>query len=419
MKTLYLECNMGASGDMLMSALLELLPDRESFLREMNALGLPGVRLEAVPSVKCGITGTHVSVTVNGEEEESIDPSHEHAHPHSHDGEHHHEHMHGDHEHGHSHTGISDIEALIEGLPLPEKVRRDALAVYLLLAEAESDAHKAPVKQIHFHEVGALDAVADVVGVCLLIHCLAPDHIVASPVHVGSGEVRCAHGLLPVPAPATACLLRNIPIYGGTIKGELCTPTGAALLRHFAGEFGPMPPMTVSAVGYGMGHKDFEAANCLRAMLGETGIRGDQIVELRCNLDDMTPEDTAFASEQLFAAGALDVYTIPVGMKKGRPGLLFTCMCREESREEMLRLLFMHTTTLGVRETLCNRYILDRRERTAETPYGRVHIKEATGWGVSRSKPEYEDLARIAREKGISLAEARRLTELTDTPILR
>lgn len=398
MKTLYLECNMGAAGDMLMAALLELLPNEQAaldFIDRMNHIGIPGVRLAAEPAVKCGISGTHAAVTVNGAEEESCDAAHEH-----HSGEYHSDECHSScHAHGHHHSGMHEIEHIVSHLAVSEKVRADIMAVYGLIAEAESHAHGKPVEQIHFHEVGAMDAVADIAGVSLLMEMLSPERVLSSPVHVGCGEVRCAHGLLPVPAPATARLLTDVPIYGGTVRGELCTPTGAALLRHFVQNFGGMPVMRVSKIGYGMGKKDFEAANCVRALLGETDEREEQIAELCCNLDDMTPEAIGFAQEQLFKGGALDVTTTAVGMKKNRPGVLLSCMCRTEDRERMIRLIFKNTSTLGVREYLCNRYTLGRTERTVQTGCGTVCVKESSGWGVTREKPAYEDIARIAREK--------------------
>ena len=228
MRRLYLDCGMGAAGDMLAGALLELLPDPEGFVEELNGLGIPGVRFRRESAVKCGITGTHLSVTVNGQEEESRDHRHEHDHEHDHGHEHDHEHSHGhehDHGHGHSHSGMREIAHIVEGhLNLPQRVREDIMAVYGLIAEAESQVHGVPVSDIHFHEVGTLDAVADITAVCLLMDRLAPDEVIASPVHVGSGQVHCAHGILPVPAPATARFLRAVPIYGGAIQGELCTP---------------------------------------------------------------------------------------------------------------------------------------------------------------------------------------------------
>jgi len=403
MRTLYLECNMGAAGDMLMAALYELIPDKPAFLERLRGLGLPGVDFVPEPSVKCGIRGTHLAVRIDGGEEESRDYNasrHEH---HNHG----HEHFNSREVHSRSHTrrGIAEIKELISNLKLSEKVKSDALAVYGLIAEAESRVHGAPVEQIHFHELGSLDALADVLGVCLALEVLSPEKIMASPVNVGSGMVRCAHGLLPVPAPATEYLLRGIPVYSGGIRGELCTPTGAALLRYFVSEFGDMPLMKVEKVGYGMGKKDLPAANCVRAFWGESVDERDDVLELCCNLDDMTPEALGFAMERLLEAGALDVFTTAVGMKKNRPGILLTCLCREDRREEMLRQIFLHTTTLGIREYRCRRYTLERSMRTVETEYGPVRVKRASGWGVQREKPEYEDLAKIAREHDISLAE--------------
>ena len=404
MRTIYLDCSMGAAGDMLMAALLELLPEKDTFLQKMQSLGLPGLEISAEPSVKCGITGTHMRVLIHGEEE---------GHPHEHAAEAH-AHSHADapeaahahvHVHPHHHTDLDELTHRISHLNVSEAVRSNILAIYQSIADAESRVHGVPVEQIHFHEVGSLDALADVTGVCLLMELLAPEQVLASPVHVGSGQVRCAHGILPVPAPATALLLEGIPIYGGSIRGELCTPTGAALLRRFVTRFGPLPPMRVEKTGYGMGTKDFEAANCVRAMLGQTEESAGHILELACNLDDMTPEAVGFAMEQLFAAGALDVYTTPIGMKKNRPGVLLTCMCREDDREAMLRTIFRHTSTLGVRVSVCDRYTLSRRQYAVQTPDGEIRVKESSGWGVLRRKGEFEDLARIARQTGKSIAE--------------
>ena len=427
MKTLYFDCSMGAAGDMLTAALLELHPDPAGFVRKLNALGIPGVEFRAEASVKCGIQGTHMRVLVHGEEE------HEHEHEHEHAHEHEHEHGHGH----HHHNDLHGIEHLVrDHMGLPEAVQKDVLAVYGLIAEAESKVHGVPVEEIHFHEVGALDAVADVTAVCLLMRELAPARVLASPVHVGSGQVRCAHGLMPVPAPATAELLKDAPIYSGEIRGELCTPTGAALLKYYVNSFGPMPPLRVSAVGYGMGTKDFPAANCVRALLGETeeppaGGRsmsaptagdvadawrsmsaptaGDEVLELACNLDDMTGEALGFALERLLEAGALDVWTQAIGMKKSRPGVMLCVLCKSSDREAMSSLLFRHTTTLGVRARVWQRSVLERRVDTLQTDFGPVRVKHAAGFGAEREKYEYEDLARIAKEQDLSLDAAREL----------
>lgn len=391
MKTLYLDCSMGAAGDMLAAALLELLPDPDAFVAELNALAIPGVRFSREASVKCGITGTHLQVTVHGEEECAHDHHHAHGHAHGH----------------HHHASLHNIEHIVRGhLSLPATVADNVMAVYRLIADAESKAHGKPVSEIHFHEVGTMDAIADITAVCLLMHRLAPDEIIVSPVHVGSGQVHCAHGILPVPAPATATILQDVPIYGGSIQGELCTPTGAALLKHFANSFGDMPVMRTSAIGYGMGQKDFPAANCVRALLGERSAASDDVIELCCNIDDMTGEAIGYAFDKLFAAGALDVYTIPIGMKKSRPGHLLHVICREADKDALVRALFAHTTTIGIRENRFRRYTLDRRIETIETVDGPVRRKCSTGYGVSREKFEHDDLARIADAQGLSLREA-------------
>ena len=403
MKTLYIECNMGAAGDMLTAALCELLPDPEGFTARLNALNLPGVRYERQSAEKCGITGTHMAVTVDGAQEHSHDV-HDHPHVHDHDHDHVHPHDH-DHPHGHHHASLSDIAAIIDGLDLPDAVKADAKAVYDLIAQAESEAHGRPVAQIHFHEVGTLDAVADVVGACLAMHELAPEQVVASPVHVGCGEVRCAHGVLPVPAPATARILEGVPVYGGAIRGELCTPTGAALLKHFADAFGDMPAMALQKTGYGMGSKDFERANCVRCMLGESGDAAETACELSCNLDDMTGEQIGFALQTLREAGALDAWTQPIQMKKDRPGVLLSCLCHADREAEFATLMLKHTTTIGVRCRTVRRYTLSREEATLETRFGPVRAKRSHGFGVERVKPEFDDLAEIARREGVAVSD--------------
>ena len=411
MKILYIDCGMGAAGDMLTGALLELLPDKEAFLAKLNALGIPGVEYVAESSVKCGISGTHVRVLVHGQEEHAYTaPAHEHTHEHEHAHEHTQEHTH---EYApHAHHGMYEIEHLVrDHLKLPAGVADSVLAVYALIAEAESRVHNVPVADIHFHEVGTMDAVADITAVCMLMKELDPDEVVVSPVHVGSGQVQCMHGILPVPAPATAHLLLGIPSYGGKINGELCTPTGAALLKHFATRFGEMPVMRIDSVGYGMGQKDFPAANCVRILLGESQDQEDGVVELSCNVDDMSAEAVSFAMDRLFENGALEVYTVPVGMKKSRPGVLIRVLCDPQDKEKVIETIFLHTTTIGIRENPMRRYVLERRIETLQTPYGTVRKKISEGYGVRREKYEHEDLARIAKEQGITLLEVKDLLD--------
>lgn len=413
---------MGAAGDMLMAALYELCSqaERAKFLADMNAL-LPGVEVRPQAARRQGIAGTHMSVLVHGQEE-GEPHGHDHDHDHHHGHEHDHEHPHGhehDHDHGHSHThqhrSLADVLAVIDGfVGLPAPVRERAKTVYGLIAQAESRAHGVPVGEVHFHEVGALDAVVDVTGVCYLIHLLAPDEVACSPVAVGSGTVRTAHGLLPVPAPATAHLLEGVPVTTGEVEAELCTPTGAALLKTLADSFRPMPAGRVLGCGYGCGTKDFPRANCLRAFLLDTAgsAQGpnDTVTELRANIDDMTGEDLGFAAERLLAAGALDVSYIPIQMKKGRPGVLLLCLCRPEDGDRLAAEILRHTATFGVRRVDCARYALavDRNAPPVETEWGPVRRKAGAGYGIEKSKPEYEDLAAAARAGDVPLEAARR-----------
>lgn len=452
MKTLYLECNMGAAGDMLMAALYELLDDQPAFLQKMQELGLHGVQVTAEPAKTCGIAGTHMRVTVHGEEEHEPD-AHEHDHHHDHhhddheqkhhhhhhddhDHEHHHDHHHGDHdhhhdhhhddhdhehhhhhddhehkhhhehEHGHHHHHATPghIAAVIDGLNLPDAVKQHARAVYDAIAQAEAKAHGCPVGDVHYHEVGALDAVTDVTGVCYAMYLLGVDRVVVSPIHVGSGTVRCAHGVMPVPAPATANLLAGVPVYGGSVQGELCTPTGAALLTHFADAFEKMPVMRTQKVGIGIGTKQFEEqANCVRAFLGETEAQTNgTITELVCNLDDMTAEALALACEQLLAAGALDVYTVPGTMKKGRAGQVLTVLCEDKDTAHMAEQVLALTTTNGLRVRRCEKYFLQPSVREVSTAWGQVRVKVAESFGITHAKPEFEDVAAIARNTGLS-----------------
>ena len=383
MKSLYIDCSMGAAGDMLTAALLELHPNKDDFLSRLNAALDGKAVVSAAQDIKCGIGGTHVSVKINGDEEGAQ--------------------LHR----RHRSTSIGEVLNFIAALELPEKVKNDAGGVYKLIARAESEVHGEAMENIHFHEVGSLDALADILSVCMLIYELNPDKICASPVNVGSGTVKCAHGILPVPSPATEKILHGVPVYSGEVKGELCTPTGAALLKYFVQNFGAMPDMVLDNTGYGTGTKDYKAANVVRAMLGHIDDNKEQIIELSCNIDDMSAEDLSFSMERLFEAGALDVYFTSIGMKKCRPGVMLTCICKEAERDIILHCIFKHTTTLGVREHICNRYNLSRSFRTMDTEYGTVTVKAAEGYGVTREKPEYEDLARIAREKGLSMREVR------------
>lgn len=390
MRTLYIDCSMGAAGDMLTAALLELVEDKNGFVEKLNSIGLEGIEYRLEKSEKCGITGSHMSVLVHGQEEdESM-----------------HDHHHEEHHHHHEHNSMDGIRHIVcDHLNISENVKKSVMDIYGIIAQAESEVHGKPVTDIHFHEVGSKDAVADVTAVCLLMEELNVEKVYASPVHVGSGTVKCAHGILPVPAPATANILKGIPVYGGSVSGELCTPTGAALLKYFVSEFREMPLMKIEKIGYGMGKKDFERANCVRVSLGETPSKRDDVLELSFNLDDMTAEKIGFAMERFFETGALDVYTVPVGMKKQRPGTLMRLLCKEADAEKMVQEIFHHTTTNGIRQARLERYVLNRRMETIETEWGPVRNKIVSGYGTERSKLEYNDVSRIARETGMSIQE--------------
>ena len=363
MKTLYLQCTSGCSGDMLLGALLELLPDRSAWLARFAQAGIPRVRLAAETCERCGIRAVQLSVQIDGQLEEEALPN-------------------GD----ETHHCLGDVRELIASLDIPKRVRENALEVYTLLAQAEGQVHGQPVEQVHFHEVGSLDAVADIVGVCWLLEELQVEQILASPVAAGSGTVRCAHGTLPVPAPATAELLRGIPWYSGAIQSELCTPTGAALLKHFVQSFGGMPTMTVERMGVGAGHKDFpQFPNILRAFLGEDN-----------------------AQERLWEAQPLDVWTVAAQMKKNRTGVVLHVLCRPEEQSRFARLLLTHTTTAGVRCHTVERYVLQTHFTQTVTPYGAVRMKHYDGYGVDKTKPEFADLAQAAQTHGVPVETVRR-----------
>ena len=384
MRTLYLECGMGASGNMLLGALLDLLPDPEQQLQRLNSLGIPGVEYHLLRK-QDGIAGNLATVTVHGYDEDH----HGHAHHHG--------------------EGLHGILHRIGHMPIPESVREQAGLVYRSIAEAEAKVHGTTPDEVHFHEVGSLDAVADVVGACLLLDALCVEQVLASPVHVGNGTVQCAHGVLPVPAPATAELLKGIPWYTGEVMTELCTPTGAALLRTFTQRFGPMPVMRVEKIGYGFGTKQFDRPNCIRAYLGETETQSDDVWEVKCNLDDMTPEELGFARERLEESGILDVTILSAMMKKNRPGVVLTCLCRETQLEETVRLLLTHTSTAGVRYAPWKRRILTPSFRTVKTPYGEVREKVYSGFGIEKTKLEYEDAAQLAEAAGVQIREIKKL----------
>lgn len=402
MKILYLDLGMGAAGDMLAGALADLLPAGSNPAAMVEALGIPDAEISFERIERSGICGGYFRVLVDGKSEDSVCKRHEHS---SASGHHHH----GDERH------MEDIERIVAGLSACDEIKFEIMEVYKLIAEAESRAHGVEVTDVHFSEVGRTDAIADIAAVCLFMRELAPDKIIASPVRTGSGTVMCAHGTVPVPAPATLNLLEGIPAYAGDIAEEMCTPTGAALIRHFASDFAPMPLMRINSCGYGMGTKDFGTANCLRAIIGETFgacTEGEDFVcELSCNVDDMTGEEAAFALERIMEAGALDVYIGQIIMKKSRPGLLISVLCRTCDREKIGAEIFKHTSTIGIRSQLIRRLIMERSFESREYDGFSLRLKSSEGFGSRREKYEFGNLAKLAKERNISLGEARRLAD--------
>ena len=417
MKRLFLDCQMGIAGDMLIATLLGLVDDSKMWIERLNQIGLPNVTYTLIPKKDKGLQGYRVAVTINGiEESENHDEHHNHhdsyhehiKHSETHgDGEHSEHHVHSEqHVHG---RGLQDVRDIINSLSISDTCKQNAINVYNLVAQAEAKVHKSTVTQIHFHELGMLDAIADIVAVCVLIEELKFNEIIISPIHVGTGSVHCAHGELPVPAPATMELLAGIPMYADyQIKGELCTPTGAALAQYFGTSYSNMPVMTPAKVSYGFGTKQFESPNCIRAFVELLDDSEDTIIELSCNLDDMTPEEIGYAVEQLVLSSALDVFTTPIMMKKQRPGTMLTVLCKVDDIDNLRDLIFKHTTSLGIRYHRCNRYILNRSTGDIDWEGNRIAFKTSSGFGVKRHKYEYDSLAAIANCNDMSLLDLKR-----------
>ena len=417
MKRLFLDCQMGIAGDMLAATLLGLVDNSEKWIERLNQIGLPDVTYTLIPKEDKGLQGYRVAVIINGmEESENHDEHHNHhdayhehiKHSETHgDGEHSEHHVHSEqHVHG---RGLQDVRDIINNLSISDTCKQNAINVYNLVAQAEAKVHKSTVTQIHFHELGMLDAIADIVAVCVLLEALKFDEIIISPIHIGTGTVHCAHGELPVPAPATMELLAGIPIYADyQIKGELCTPTGAALAQYFGTSYSNMPVMTPAKISYGFGTKQFKRPNCIRAFVEIINDLEDTIIEMSCNLDDMTPEEIGYAVEQLVLSSALDVFTTPIMMKKQRPGTMLTVLCKVDDIDNVRDLIFKHTTSLGIRYHRCDRYILNRSTGDIDWEGNRIVFKTSSGFGVKRHKYEYDSLAAIANCNDMSLLDLKR-----------
>ncbi|HOB43756.1 MAG TPA: nickel pincer cofactor biosynthesis protein LarC [Bacillota bacterium] len=397
----YFDCYSGISGDMILGALIDAGLDPDDLLSELSRLeqgGLEHFDLAVSKVLRKGIGGTHVEV-ITAEAHQKRDREHSH-----------------DHHHGHDHDtlfrNLSAIEKLLDGSGLDAEVRETSRAIFRRLAEAEALVHGIPVDRVHFHEVGAIDTVVDVVGAVAGLRIMGVERVFASPIHVGTGLVRCAHGTLPVPAPATAELLRNVPVYATGVRGELATPTGAAIITTLAESFGPIPEISIERIGYGAGRHDFEIPNLLRVLIGKTmqhystedGDAACDLVTVECNIDDMNPEFYEHVMDLLLKRGALDAFVTPVLMKKGRPGHLITVLTPRAALDIVTTTLFEETTTLGVRIQEVSRRTAQREWINVSTEYGVVRVKVARfGDRLVNVAPEYEDCRKLAKEYGVPL----------------
>ena len=426
-KILYLDCFSGASGDMLLGALLDAGAPFDELVRVVESLGLDGVSIARDRVDRSGIGATKFRVAVDGAPPDSRqDNEHDH-HDHDH-GLHRHDHGDADqHRHDHSHDavggrrhhhrGLAEITAIVDRAALSAAARARAAGLFRRLAEVEAGIHGVPVEEVHLHEVGAIDSIVDITLAVAAMERLAPDRVVASPLNVGSGTVVCEHGELPVPAPATIELLAGAPIYAKGPPVELVTPTGALLVTAYADAYGPLPPMRVEQIGYGAGDRDLPASpNVLRALLGEADgelsetAASDRVVVLECEIDDMNPQLYGVLMDRLTQAGAFDVFYAPIQMKKNRPGTLVTVVAPPARREVLAGVLFAESTTIGVRVTETARERLDREVVTVESPIGPVRVKVARrGGAVVNAAPEFEDCARLAAERGLPVKTAQAL----------
>ena len=382
MRCLYFDCFSGISGDMTLAALLDLGVPRRYLLSELSKLSLGNYRLEIKAAMRHGISGKSLRVITT--------PEKKHAH------------------HHHHHRTFADIETMINASSLSAGVKERSISVFARLARAEATVHRKKPTEVHFHEVGALDSIVDIVGTVIALEYLDAGHICASAIPLGSGSVTCEHGTLPVPAPATVLLLKGIPVYDSDIRAELVTPTGAALISSLAAGFGAMPAMRMQAVGYGAGSREHATIpNMLRIIQGElqAPVVQDSVFVLEATIDDMSPEWAGFAMEKLLEAGALDVAFIPAQMKKNRPGLLLSVVSRPEDRHLLSAAMLEHTTTAGVRMQPAERTTLARKAASIKTPLGTLRAKMLHGTGGQRLVPEYESCAQLARKKGLPLRE--------------
>ncbi|HWR62568.1 MAG TPA: nickel pincer cofactor biosynthesis protein LarC [Clostridia bacterium] len=414
MRTLYFDCFSGISGDMTVGALLDVGADEKALLEGMEKLKVDGYRIEIEKKLKNGISGTDFSVILEDHEEYEEHEYHEHhhdGHDHGHDHDHHvnehnhgHQHVHND---AHVHRNMSDIEKIINDSELNERVRMLALKIFKLVAEAEGRIHGKPAGEVHFHEVGAVDSIVDIIGTAICIDSLNVDRIVFSSLPLSRGFVRCQHGVFPLPAPATLEILKDVPVYYTDVNFELVTPTGAAIAKGLAEEFGMVGELAVERIGYGLGKKTYEIPNVLRVMLFNSKKKiSDRVMEIETNIDDMTAEQLGSVMDRLFEQGALDVFFTPVLMKKNRPGTKLTVLCHQDRKDALTEALLRHTSTFGVRFSYLDRTILDRETVAVDTCFGSIRCKLGRLTGeLLKYSPEYEDCKAASEKSGRPISE--------------
>ena len=405
MKTLYFDCSSGISGNMTLGALLEIVGDDNYLLNELKKLNVDGYRIEISNKVKNGITGKYVDVIL---EDDIHDHEHEHEHHHGHSHEHEHEHHH------HAHRNLNDVKAIIDNSSIDEKSKELAKRIFLRVAKAESKVHNKPLEEVHFHEVGAIDSIVDIVGTAILINKINPDKIISSVVNDGYGFIECAHGTMAVPVPATSEIFAssNVKFRQIDVDTELVTPTGAAIIAELAQEFTTLPAMITEKIGWGAGYKDLKIPNVLKVYYGEMEKENESIVVMETNVDDCSGEVLAYTSEKLFENGALDVFYTPIFMKKGRPAYRLSVACKKEDMFKLQNIIFKETTTIGIRYRFEARTELGREMVEIDTKYGKIKAKKVTNNGETYVYPEYESLKEIAQKNDITLKELYKLEEL-------
>ena len=396
MKILYFDCSSGISGNMTLGALTEIIGDENYLINELKKLNVDGYKIEISKKVKNGITGTYVDVILE----------HEHHHDH---GEHEHEHH-----HHHEHRNLNDINKIIDESSLDERVKDLAKKIFIRVAKAESKVHNKPLEEVHFHEVGAIDSIVDIVGTAILINKINPDKVISSIVNDGYGFIECAHGKMAVPVPATSEIFvsAGVKFRQVDIDTELVTPTGAAIIAELSDEFKIMPGMKVEKIGWGAGYKDIEIPNVLKVYLGEIEEKEDGIYVMETNIDDCSGEILGYTSDILFDAGALDVFFTPIFMKKNRPAYRLTVACKKEDMEKLQNIIFRETTTIGIRYRFEERKVLKREEFEIDTKYGMLKVKKVVNNGEEYLYPEFESMKELAKKKNIPLKELYKLEEL-------